>query len=371
MLKDAAHLNEKDVEWDNRKRQRKGLKLLEPLYTIPEAEVALKQFKVLDYGVRRRILPGVEICLRDAGHILGSAIVEVWLQEGESQRKLVFSGDLGHRGAPILRDPEVVREADLVILESTYGDRLHRSWEATLDELRDVIGMAQRNKGNILIPSFAVGRAQELLYLFSLHAADWGLQEWQIFLDSPMAIRATEVYTRHHDLYDREARSWRGGSGKPFDLPNLHFSQTAAQSMAINRIQTGAIIIAGSGMCNGGRIKHHLKHQLWREHTHVIMVGFQARGTPGRALVDGATHIRLWGETIRVAAQVHTIGGLSAHADQAGLIDWYRQFDKRPVVALVHGEEGAMDTLAEKLRSDLQARVHTPVPGTRLDILSL
>lgn len=371
MLKDAAHLNEKDVEWDNRKRQRKGLKLLEPLYTISEADVALKQFKVLDYGVRRRIAPGVEICLRDAGHILGSAIVEVWLKEGEAQRKLVFSGDLGHRGAPILRDPEVVKEADLVILESTYGDRQHRSWEATLAELGEVIGMAQRNKGNILIPSFAVGRAQELLYLFGLHAADWGLQDWQIFLDSPMAISATEVYTRHHDLYDPEARTWRGTNGKPFDLPNLHYSQTPAQSMAINRIQAGAIIIAGSGMCTGGRIKHHLKHQLWREHTHVIMVGFQARGTPGRALVDGAPHIRLWGETIRVAAQVHTIGGLSAHADQAGLIDWYRQFDKRPAVALVHGEEGAMDTLAEKLRSDLQVRVHTPLPGARLDILSL
>ncbi len=371
MLKDAAHINEKDVEWDNRKRQRKGLKLLEPLYTISEADVALKQFKVLDYGVRRRIAPGVEICLRDAGHILGSAIVEVWLKEGAVQRKLVFSGDLGHRGAPILRDPEAVKEADLVILESTYGDRLHRSWEATLAELGEVIGTAQRNKGNILIPSFAVGRAQELLYLFGIHAADWGLQDWQIFLDSPMAIRATEVYTRHHDLYDREARSWRGTNGRPFDLPNLHYSQTPAQSMAINRIQTGAIIIAGSGMCNGGRIKHHLKHQLWREHTHVIMVGFQARGTPGRALVDGAPHIRLWGETIRVAAQIHTIGGLSAHADQAGLIDWYRQFDKRPQVALVHGETGAMDTLAAKLRDEERVEVHTPEPGTRLDLGSL
>ncbi len=371
MLKDAAHLNEKDVEWDNRKRQRKGLKLLEPLYTINEADVALKQFKVLDYGVRRGVAPGIEICLRDAGHILGSAIVEVWLKEGETQRKLVFSGDLGHRGAPILRDPEVIKEADLVILESTYGDRLHRSWAATLAELGEVIGMAQRNKGNILIPSFAVGRTQELLYLFGLHATDWGLQEWQIFLDSPMAIRATEVYTRHHDLYNPEARSWRGSNGTPFDLPNLHYSLTPAQSMAINRIQAGAIIIAGSGMCNGGRIKHHLKHQVWREHTHIIMVGFQASGTPGRALVDGASHIRLWGETIRIAAQVHTIGGLSAHADQAGLIDWYRQFDKRPTVALVHGEEGAMDTLADKLRSDLQARVHLPAPGSRLDILSL
>lgn len=370
MLKDAAHINEKDVEWDNRKRQRKGLKLLEPLYTIDEADVAIKQFKVLDYGVRRRIMPGVEICLRDAGHILGSAIVEMWLKEGEVQRKLVFSGDLGHRGAPILRDPEVVKDADLVILESTYGDRLHRTWEATLAELGEVIGMAQRNKGNILIPSFAVGRAQELLYLFGQHAADWGLQDWQIFLDSPMAISATEVYTRHHDLYDPEARTWRGPRGKPFDLPNLHYSQTPTQSMAINRIQTGAIIIAGSGMCTGGRIKHHLKHQLWREHTHVIMVGFQARGTPGRALVDGASHIRLWGETIRVAAQVHTIGGLSAHADQAGLIDWYRQFDGRPAVALVHGEEVAMDTLAAKLRDEERVKVHTPESGTRIDLLS-
>ncbi|MEW5791357.1 MAG: MBL fold metallo-hydrolase RNA specificity domain-containing protein [Pseudomonadota bacterium] len=371
MLKDAGHLNEKDAQWENRKRQRKGSPLVEPLYTLAEAEAAMRYFKVLDYGVTQEILPGIRVRLRDAGHILGSAIVELWLQEGDLARKLVFSGDLGHRGAPVLRNPEAVGEADLVLLESTYGDRQHRSWEDTWAELAEVLGQAERERGNVLVPAFAVGRTQELLYIFGRRYEDWDIGRWTIFLDSPMAIEATAVYARHWQLFDTEATEAYRRTRNPFELPNLHYSHSSTQSMAINRIQSGAMIIAGSGMCNGGRIKHHLKHNIWREHSHVIITGFQARGTLGRALVDGATHIRLWGEVVRVAAKIHTIGGLSAHADQAGLLDWYAHFDERPPVALVHGEPEAMDILAQRLRDDYEATVLTPAPDTRLDLRNL
>ncbi|MEJ2645317.1 MAG: MBL fold metallo-hydrolase [Gammaproteobacteria bacterium] len=370
MLKDAGHLNEKDAEWENRKRRRKGLEPVEPLYTLREAQQSMGAFKAMDYDAPREILPGFKVCLRDAGHILGSAIVELQVREGGVERKLVFSGDLGHRNAPILRDPTPVADADLVILESTYGDRRHRSWEATWAEMGEILNHARSTAGNILIPAFAVGRSQELLYMLRENYQEWGVDAWTVFLDSPMAIEATEVYARHWNLYDREAARAHRDDGNPFQLPNLHFSRTANQSMAINRIESGALVIAGSGMCTGGRIKHHFKHNLWRRSTHVIMVGFQARGTLGRALVDGAQHVRLWGETIRVAATVHTVGGLSAHADQQGLVHWYSQFRDRPPVALVHGEPDAMDTLARCLHP-IAARVHLPERGDGLDLVSL
>jgi metallo-beta-lactamase family protein len=279
----------------------------------------------------------------------------------------VFSGDLGHAGAPILRDPELVRRADLVVLESTYGDRDHRSWEATWRELAQVFNDPERIRGNILIPAFAVGRSQELLYVMKQHYRDWGLQRWRVFLDSPMAIEATEVYARHWREHDREAARARGACGDPFQLPNLHLARTPNQSMAINRIQAGAVIIAGSGMCTGGRIRHHLKHNVWREQSQIVFVGYQAAGTLGRSLVDGATQIRLWGETMRVAARVHTIGGLSAHAGQAQLLAWYAGFQGRPPVALVHGEPTAMQALAAALRQSYGASVHLPEPQAALE----
>lgn len=372
MLKDAAFLNVKDTEWENRKRQRKHLPWIEPLYTLDDVQDTLRQFKALDYGVTTKLLPGISIRLADAGHILGSAIVELWLEADGTRRKLVFSGDLGHRDAPILQDPQPVREADLVIMESTYGDRLHRSWEDTWDEMREVLTHARHNQGNVLIPAFAVGRTQELLYEFGRHYDEWGLADWTVFLDSPMAIETTEIYARHTTLYDTEAAAEQRAHGNPFTmLPNLHISRTANQSMAINRINTGAIIIAGSGMCDGGRIRHHLKHNLWRNGCHVVIVGFQAQGTPGRALVDGAKYLKLAGETVRVAAQVHTIGGFSAHADADGLLDWYHHFEGRPAIALVHGEPQAMDPLAERLRSAGAAHVHTPERGARLDLIKM
>ena len=369
MLKDAAFLNEKDAEHENRRRQRQGKRLVEPLYSRQDAEKAMRQFQTLEYAVEQKILPGVQLRLQDAGHILGSASVELWLEENGTRRKLVFSGDLGHAGAPILRNPESVREADLVVLESTYGDREHRSWEDTLTELGEVFRAAQQSEGNILIPAFAIGRSQELLYFLKHHAREWGIHQWTVFLDSPMAIEATEVYGKHWKLFDAEAHSRRKKARDPFAMSNLHFTRTAAQSMAINRVRSGAIIIAGSGMCDGGRIKHHLKHNIWRRDCHVLIVGFQAQGTLGRRLVDGARHVRLWGETLRVAARIHTVGGLSAHAGQSGLLNWYRNFEHHPRVALVHGEPEPMDALASRLRQG-RAPVITPEAGERIDLLA-
>jgi metallo-beta-lactamase family protein len=368
MLRDAAALNEKDVERENRRRARQGLAPLTPLYTRPEAERAMRQFRALDYGAEQEILSGVRVRLHDAGHILGSAIVELVLSEDTLTRRVVFSGDLGHAGAPILHDPATLAAADLVVLESTYGDRAHRSWDATWSELKEVLLEAARSQGNILFPAFAVGRSQELLYVFRRHFEDWGLDRWSIFLDSPMAIEATEVYARHWKLYNSEAARQRHENGDAFRTPNLHLTRTPAQSMAINRIRSGALILAGSGMCDGGRIRHHLKYNIWRSQAHVVFVGFQAAGTLGRALVDGARTIRLWGETIRVAAKIHTIGGLSAHADQQGLLGWYRHFRGSPPVALVHGELPVMEALARQLKKERKTPVLIPSRGYRLDL---
>jgi len=357
MLEDAGYLNEKEAQWENKKRERKGIELVEALYTQDEAREAHKHFEGLDYGITQEILPGVKVTLRDAGHILGSAIVELQLTEGEHSRKVVFSGDLGHKGAPILCDPEVIEQADLVVMESTYGDRLHRGWDETWQEMGDIISSAKSGKGNILIPAFTVGRTQELLYLFKRNFDAWHIGDWEVFLDSPMGIEATEVYASHSRVYDERAKQLYETDGNPFDLPNLHMSRETQDSMNINQLKSGAIIIAGSGMCTGGRIKHHFKYNIWREQAHVMIVGFQARGTLGRSLVDGAQNIRLWGETMQVKAQIHTVGGLSAHADQQGLLDWYGHFANRPRVVLVHGEEEAMEVLAGRLRNDLGADV--------------
>lgn len=368
MLKDAGFLSEKDAEWENRKRERKGLEPVEALFTVEDARIAMRQFKGLVYTKKQRILPGVTLRLADAGHILGSSIVELWLDDGAETRKLVFSGDLGRSGMPVLEDPAVIQQADRVIMESTYGDRLHRSWDDTYREIHKVLNDATGAKGNILIPAFAVGRTQEILYLFAKYYEEWKLDRWLIFLDSPMAIEATRVFTENADLFDEDAAElWRQNSNSPL-LPNLRISRTPNQSMAINRIRKGAIIIAGSGMCTGGRIKHHLKHNIWRRNCQLVISGFQARGTPGRALVDGAKHIRLWGEEIRVAAQVHTIGGLSAHADQPALKNWYANFKGRPPVTLVHGEERAIEGLSGCLREQLSAPVHIARKGELLEL---
>jgi metallo-beta-lactamase family protein len=368
MLLDSARIAQSDAETENRKRERKDLPLVTPLYTVADAERALRQFVPLPYNQKQEIAPGVSIRFQDAGHILGSACVEIWAQAGSVGRKLVFSGDLGQYGTPILCDPAVITEADLVLMESTYGDRLHRDHAATVAELATIFADADYRRGNILIPAFAVGRSQELLYLFSQHYAAWQLHRWKIFLDSPMAIRASEVYWNNPQLYDAEARSLREGLGEMPLLPNLTLSESVEQSQHINRMRNGAIIVAGSGMCEGGRIGHHLKHNVWRPECEIIIVGYQAHGTLGRQLVDGNTYVRIHHETIRVRARIHTIGGLSAHGDQNDLSRWYGHFAGRPPVYLVHGEPPAAAGLATRLRKDGAQAVTIAERGMRVDL---
>lgn len=371
MLEDSARLAEADAATENRKRERKNLPTVHPLYSLGDVEQTLQRFVPLPYGKQQQVVPGLTIRYQDAGHILGSTSVEIWAESGGVRRKLVFSGDLGQYGTPILRDPATITEADLVIMESTYGNRLHRDRSATEAEMAEVFATANRRRGNILIPAFAVGRTQELLYLFSRHYDDWQLGRWKIFLDSPMAIRTSGIYWNNPQLYDPEARAVREGlKGMPL-LPNLTLSESAEESQRINRLRNGAIVIAGSGMCEGGRIVHHLKHNLWREECEVLIVGYQAQGTLGRQLVDGRSMVRIHHEAIRVRARIHTVGGLSAHGDQDDLARWYGSFESKPPVYLVHGEAEAAEGLAARLRKGGARAATVAERGMRVDLAAL
>ncbi len=365
MLPDSGYINEKDVQWANKKRKKSGKPQLEALYTRADAEQCLPQIDGIDYEEPTEILPGLSLTLHDAGHILGSSIVELTCTENGCERTLVFSGDLGYRDAPVMDPPVRLKKADVVMMESTYGDRLHRAFDATVEELTELFINARAAQGNILIPAFTVGRTQDLLYLMSKNEKEWGLDQWKIFIDSPMGIEATNTYARFRNLYS--AQIFKPGSNQP-NLPNIYMTRSTEESMTINPIQSGAIIIAGSGMCSGGRIHHHLKNNIWRPECHLVIVGYQAHGTLGRRIVDGADKIRLWGEYYRVRAQVHTIGGLSAHADQADLLDWYGAFDDHPPVYLVHGEERSQVPLANKLREKFNAPVTIAQHGQLVDI---
>jgi len=367
LLADAAHLQERDAEYQSRKTGKR----VKPLYTFAEGERVVRQMRGVKYRQRFEVVPGIEVRFRDAGHILGSCVVEVWVREGETVKKIVFSGDLGPYDTPILCDPEPMDRADVVLRESTYGGRRHRAREQTIAELGEILTSPASREGNILVPAFSIGRSQEILYQLGKHYEEWDLGRFRIFLDSPMAIEASKVYWEYTHLYDEEATRLRRENGGMPLLPNLALSRTPDESMAINRIHAGAIVIAGSGMCSGGRIKQHLKHNIWRRECHVIISGFQAQGTLGRSLVDGAKYIRLWGETVRVAATIHTVGGLSAHADQTGLKNWYANFEGRPRVVLVHGETTALETLSYTLKDDPGAPVTIAKYGQVLDLIEL
>ena len=354
--KDAAFLQLRDAQWESKRRRRAGKADIEPLYTIEDVEAALALCEGLPYGRRQPVARGIDVCYRDAGHILGSAIVELFITEEDIEKKLVFSGDLGNSYAALLRDPEVVETADVLMLESTYGDRDHRPMDETLEEFENIITEASENGGNILIPSFAVGRTQEIIFHLGELYQKGKLKQQAVFLDSPMAIATTEVYHRFQDVFNNEdsaaLRQGKSGSLHRF-LPVLRYSRTTEESMALNNIVEEAIIIAGSGMCNGGRIRHHFKHNLWRRNAHVVIVGFQAAGTPGRALVDGAKTFRIGGDEIAVNASIHTLGGFSAHASQSQLVDWTKHFRKsRPRLYLIHGEPAAKTALRERFSDE-------------------
>lgn len=363
MLMDSASLQENEAERTNRRRKPNQPKAM-PLYTREDVREVLPLLRPLPYAARTEILPGVELTLRDAGHILGSAIVELFADG----RKLVFSGDLGMQGTPILRDPEPVAQADLLLMESTYGNRNHRQRHDTVRELGEILDAAWNDRGNVLIPAFAVGRTQELLYWFARHWDDWGMARWRIHLDSPMASKVVQVYDHHHELFDAEAREvWRG-TPNPFRLPNLHVTESTEESMAINRLHSGAIVIAGNGMASGGRILHHMRQNLPRRQTRIIFVGYQAQGTLGRRLVEDARWVRIHGHDVRVNAHRHTVGGLSAHADQGALLNWYGGFHPSPPLALVHGEELAREALAGEIQERHGIQAALVQPGDVLEV---
>ncbi|MDN5347477.1 MAG: metallo-beta-lactamase family protein [Clostridia bacterium] len=362
LLPDSGHIQEMEVERKNRKNSRAGLPLLTPIYTAAEAEACLKYFRPLEYGQKQEIAPGVTVRLQDAGHILGSAIVEMWLKTGQGELKIAFSGDLGNPGQPIVNDPTPIDTAEYVVMESTYGNRFHTD-EDKIARLRQVIQETRQRGGNLVIPAFAVERTQDLLYALNVLLQHGEIQPQEVFVDSPLAIAATEIFCRYARYFDAETRALASTDedGCPLTIPNLHFSRTTEESMALNKIKSGAIIISASGMADAGRIKHHLKHNLWRPECTILLVGFQAEGTLGRRLLEGEKKVRIHGEEIAVRAQIVSIDGFSAHADQPELLNWLKRFQKKPGhIFITHGEEQASLTLARLITSELGITATVP-----------
>ena len=370
MLKDAAFLEQKDAEWENRHRERAGKPPIEPTYTLEDVEAILGMRRALDYHQEQTVLPDLKVHLLNAGHILGAASVVADVGQPGNTRRLVISGDLGNRWSPLMKDPEPIHEADTVLMESTYGDRDHKPLDQTLEEFEQILGAAADNGGNVIIPSFAVERAQDLIYWLGRFWRDGKLNRHQVFLDSPMAIQASEIYQQHYKLFNHDDPEFLKVMSKGWNawLPTLRYTRNTEQSMMLNNIEAGAIIIAGSGMCTGGRVRHHLKHNLWRHKAHVVIVGYQARGTLGRLLVDGAKMVRLYGQEVVVRAEVHTLGGFSAHAGQQQLCDWAGNFRQAgPQFHLVHGEPEALWALSGRLEQEgLQVSIATE--GQRIEV---
>lgn len=355
MLKDSAHIHEMDAEWQTKKNLRQGKQPVEPLYTMSDAENALKLVKPVLYDQLVELNPEIKVCFNDAGHILGSAVIEIWATEGDNTSKIVFSGDLGVTNRPILRDPTKIKKADYVIMETTYGNRLHPKNSTSIDELIKITIDTIKRGGSVIIPSFAVGRTQELIYQFNMFYEQHPeyqkyLENVNVYIDSPMATTATEVFKKNAQVFDEETKAYILNGDNPLDFKNLKFTRNTADSQMLNQDKTPKIIISASGMCEAGRIRHHLKHNLWDSRNSIIFVGYQAEGTLGRLLVEGATEVKLFGETISVGAQIHNLEGFSGHADQNGLLDWIGGFQVKPKqIFLVHGETESKMDFAKKI----------------------
>jgi metallo-beta-lactamase family protein len=373
MLLDSAHIQEKEAEWEE-KRARAGRgrgRPHAPLYTVAQAQASLRQLRPAGYGRAFQPHPAARVCLRDAGHILGSAIAEVWVGEAGRTRKLVFSGDLGMPARPVLRDPEPVAAADVLIVESTYGNRLHKSLEATEEELVDAIETTLRRKrGNVIVPAFSVGRTQEVLFVLADLVRRGRLGHLDVYVDSPMSMAATEITLRHTDLLDEHTRELIDWQRTHPEAMRVRFVQDVEESIALNSIRGGAVIISASGMCDAGRIKYHLLNNLGRRECSILITGFQAAGTLGRRLVEGARRATLFGESVAVRADIHTIGGLSAHADQEGLLGWLGHFRQPPRrTFVVHGEAETAATFAAAVRQRLNwNNVTVPHHGSSIEL---
>lgn len=367
LLRDAAYLHRLDAERESRDRLKHGRDPVRPLFDLEEVEAVLPLMRPVEYDQPTEVASGVVASWTDAGHILGSASIHIHAHDparpGHSarDRTIVFSGDLGPRGAPLLRDPTPPTRADAVVLESTYGDRDHRSADATMDELAGILSDAagSQPQGKVIIPAFAVGRTQNLICHIGKLRREGRIEEPEVWIDSPMGIEATELYRRHRNLFDEQTWALIDAGDSPLSFPGLRIARERAASAALNG-RTGIIIISASGMCTGGRILHHLRHAIERPENHIIIVGFQAAGTTGRALVDGAKHVSILGERLEVRARIHTLGGLSAHAGQSDLLWWLSRLQSRPRVMLTHGEDTPRERLRDALGDRLGITAHLP-----------
>jgi len=369
MLPDSGHIQEMEAEWHNRKKMRAGKPPMRPIYTCQDALDCLKLFKKVSYSEIVKLGDSVRVRFNDAGHILGSATVEIWVNENGEETKIVFSGDLGNKNIPILRDPWAVESADILVIESTYGNRLHQTNEDKVGRFLNILDETVQKGGNVVIPSFAVGRTQEIIYDLHKQREKYDgkmakLMNIPVFVDSPLAISATQVFRENLDCFDEEARAYIENGDNPLDFPGLQFTRTPDESKALNERTDSVIIISASGMCEAGRIKHHLKHNLYRPESSIVFVGYQAVGTLGRNLVDGAKRVKLFGEEITVKARIEMIDGFSGHADRNGLLEWLGKFGVKPrKVFIVHGEEDSMKEFSASIKEKFGIETITPSRG--------
>ena len=375
MPRDSAHSQEFEAEWRNRKGRRAGREPVVPLYTTEDAVGVLTQFVGCGYDQKISICEGIEVRFIDAGHLLGSASIEMWITEEGQTRKLVFSGDIGNTDQPIIRDPQYISEADYVIMESTYGDRSHGERPDYIKSLTEVLQRTFDRGGNVVIPSFAVGRTQEMLYFIRQIKAEGlvhGHDGFKVFVDSPLAVEATHIFSRNvPGYYDEEAMELIEQGINPIGFPGLTTSVTSDDSIAINMDKSPKVILSASGMCDAGRIRHHLKHNLWRPECTILFVGYQSEGTLGRILLEGAKEVKLFGETIQVAAEITSLAGISGHADVNGLMKWIGSFGKTPrKVFIVHGEDQVTDIFAQRVHEELGLDAQAPYSGWVWDLLA-
>lgn len=374
MLVDSAHIQEMEVQWQNRKRTRAGKPPVEPLYSIPDAEGVMTCFQSYRYEEEIVLHPSLKLRFKDAGHLLGSASIEVWLTEGKETRKLAFSGDIGNTDQPIIKDPTYITEADYILVESTYGDRLHESSGNHTEQLAQIINETFAKGGNVVIPSFAVGRTQELLYMLreimDRHLTP-NFPNFPVFADSPLAVEATEIFMRNNlGYYDEEAMALMKNHENPISFPSLRTIVYAEQSKELNTFPGSCVIISSSGMCEAGRIKHHLKHNLWRKESAIVFAGYQAVGTLGRSILDGAPKVTIFGEEISVNASIYKLGNISGHADKAGILRWLAAFaPAMKKVFVIHGEEQVALGFCQYLIKELHYPAVVPKLGESFDLL--
>jgi metallo-beta-lactamase family protein len=361
MLRDSGHIQEAEAEWQNRKGKRAGRGEAIPLYTMKDAEKCLQHFQTVNYDEVLELANGLKVRFRDAGHILGSAMIEIWIEEGGEEKKIIFSGDLGNSDQPIIRDPSIVEEGDVLWLESTYGNRLHKAREETIQELLKVVQEAIAHQAKVVIPAFAVERTQDIIYTLGQFIRKGFIPSIPIYIDSPLAISATEIFKKNADCFDQETKVLLAGGENPLEIPGIIYTRTTEESIAINEDSRAGVIISASGMCDSGRIKHHLKHHLWRNESHIVFIGYQAEGTIGRRIVDGAKTIKLFGEEIAVKAHIHTLGGFSAHADQKGLLEWVSHIHNPQFEVFVnHGEEKISTELGQLISEQFHFKTAVP-----------